>query len=212
MLPEKIQLVVDDLVRFHCQRIELDRVYLVMLAGGAARFNFLQMNAGKPCNVVVTKDGLIPVRDYYIYPVAKEAALRHGELSVATADLLHTKMCGVGKKGSDITLGEINIAARAEVLARLSDAGLAVDDTQTESPDLVTGILGEAVDQGTVDPAAKGPLPDTAVQIVIGDTVMSAPFRTPEEAEASEQYKAYKLLPEVATQGKLIWLRPVMEE
>lgn len=211
MLPEKIQLVIDDLVRFHCQNIKLDAVYLVMAAGGAARFNFLQMNAGKPCNVVLTREGLIPVRDFYIYPVAQEAKLRHGELSVATADLLHTKMCGVGKKGASITMGEINIAARAEVLARLTDAGLAVDDTKTDSPDLVTGILGEAVDAGSVDPAAKEPPPATAVQIVIGDTVMSEPYPTPEAAEASEQYKAYKLLPEVATQGKMIWLRPITE-
>jgi hypothetical protein len=211
MLPEQIQAVVDDLVRFHCQTIKPDKIYIVMLAGGAARFNWLQMNVSKPCNVIQTKAGLVPVRDHYIYPVAEGPKPRAGEVTVATADLLHTKMCAVGKKGADVTLGDIHVAARAEVLARLSDAGLSVDDTKTDSPDLVTGALGEAVDQGTVDPAAKEPLPATAVQIVVGDTVMSEPFRTPEEAERSEQYAALKLIPEVANGTNMIWLRPVQE-
>lgn len=209
MLPEQIQAVIADLVRFHCQAIRIDDVYLVMQAGGAARFNWLQMNAGKPCNIVQTRNGLVPVRDHFIYPVAK-AAPRAGEISVATADLLHTKMCGVGKKGSEITLGDIHIAARAEVLARLTDAGLVVDDA-APAPDLVTGILGAAVDQGTVDPAAKEPLPPTAVQIVVGETVMSEPFRTPEDAEKSDQYAALKLLPAVVAGTEMIWLRPVGE-
>lgn len=206
MLPEQIQAVINDLVRFHCQTIRIDDVYIVMQAGGAARFNWLQMNAGKPCNIVQTRNGLVPVRDHFIYPVAK-AAPRAGEISVATADLLHTKMCGAGKKGSEITLGDIHVAARAEVLARLSDSGIVVEDTAT--PDLVTGILGAAVDQGTVDPAAKEPLPATAVQIVVGETVMSDPFRTPEDAERSDAYAALKLLPAVVAGTELIWLRPV---
>jgi len=207
MLPEKIQAVVDDLVRFYCRSIAVDKVYLVVTAGGAARFNWLQMNAGKPCNVVLQKSGvMVPIRDYHIYGVADTP--RVGEITVPTADLLHTKMCGSGKKGGDVTLGEIHIAARAEVLGRLTDAGFVTEDT-TDAPDLVTGVLGEAVAPGVTDPVAKEPLPATAVQIVVGETVMSDPFRTPKEAEASEQYAALRQLPTVVAGTELIWLRPV---
>jgi hypothetical protein len=207
MLPEQIQAVIDDLVRFHCQTIKMDQVYLVVLPGGSARFNYLQMTAGKSCNVISTRNEPIPVRDHHIYVVAQGPQPKQGELTVVIADLLHTKMCGVGKKGADITLGEIHAAARAEVLARLTDAGASVD--RTDSPDLVVGVLGEAVNEGTTDPAAKEPLPATAVQIVVGDTVMSEPFRTPEAAEVSSQYEALKLLPEVVSGTKMIWLRPL---
>lgn len=211
MLPDKVQLVVDDLVRFHCRNIEIDAIYVVVQAGGAARFNWLQMNSAKPCNVVPTKDGLIPIRDHYIYAVAKSGKPRVGEVTVATADLLHTKMCATGKKGADITLGEVHTAARAEVLARLTDAGVMVDDTKTDTPDLVDGILGQAVDPDTVDPSAKLPLPLSAVQIVVGDTIMSEPFRTEKEAQESAQYAAYGSLPEVVDGSKMLWLRPLSD-
>lgn len=211
MLPEKVQAVVDDLVAFHCRNIKPDQIYLVVLQGGAARFNWLQMQTGAPCNVIPTAKGPIPIRDYHIYAVAPGKP-RAGEIDVATADLLHSKMCAAGKKGAEVTLGDIHTAARAEVLARLTDAGLVVDPEVTKSPDLVQGTLGSMVDEGTVDPAAKEPLPaDTAVQIVVGDQVMSDPFRTAKEAEESAQYQAYLALPEVRSGQKLIWLRPINE-
>ena len=209
MSPEKLQEVITDLVRFHCQAIKPDDVYVVVLRGGAARFNYLQMSSGKPCNVVPGRDGPIPVRDFYIYPVAKGPQPRNGEITVATADLLHTKMCGVGKKGSEITLGDIHVAARAEVLARLTDAGV-ITDVGPDS-DLVTANLGEAVKSDSVEPEAKEPLPATAVQIVVGETVMSDPFRTPKEAEESSQYAALQLLPEVQAGTAMLWLRPLVE-
>jgi hypothetical protein len=199
--------------RFYLDMVKAnpDHAYVVMYPEGATRWNFQRISAKQPINVVGTgKGGLLPVRDCHIYRVIDrepgEEPNQPDAVTTEVAQMLHRTMCGLAKLGSAVTLGEIQAAAEAQIKVRL-------DELESQKADIVPSMgAAEHPTEEQAKTQEDRELPRTAVQICIGDTVVSDPYDTPELAQASEEWATAHQLPEVVGQQAMVWLRPLFED
>ena len=186
-----------------------DKAFVVVFAEGGTRWNFQRMSSKQPIAVVGgARASLLPVRDFHIYRVVD---IKPGENpppdSVGTdiAQMIHRTMCGQAKLGRDVTLGEIEAAARAHVQVRLE----ALED---QKADIVHPTGAADRYEGMAPELEQAPLPKSAVQICVGDTVLSDPYPSPRAAKESEEWATANQLPEVVAGGSMVWLRPVHDD
>lgn len=202
------QKMVEEFRQFYFKAIKPDYAYVVVAPQGGTRFSMQRITAQYDVSVVSTASGgMVPLRDSHIYRVVEPGPDGNPGVPDAVveevAKIAHRSMCGVAKLGKDITLGEIGLAAEAQVLARSQDR---FHEAPMVSP------IGSAGRDNRPEMPGIDSLPLTAVQICIGDRVYSMPFETPEEAKASDEWFVASNLPEVVTGQAEVWLRDVHPE
>lgn len=202
MNQEQIQAGIDALVQFYTRTIDMKKVYVVIETGGAARFNHTRMVNNDDCNIIPHKGQRIPIRDHHIYEVVDDGKPREDCIETGYANAAHTLMAAKGKKGPDVTLGDVHAAARQLVLEKLDSAKTVFDIGED---DLIDHTLGTSGQHGVEE--TEDELPDTAVQLILGDEIVSDPFPNPGVAQQSTQFKAYSHLPDVINGDRMLWLR-----
>lgn len=192
--------LINDFLQFYVRWIKPDRAYVVITPSGGTRFVSQRIAAQQEVAVVGTSSGgRVPPRDCHIYAVDDPPPV--DGVSTDVGQILHRSMCGVAKLGDQITLGEIRTAAEAQVRARMADRF-------HQAP--VVAPVG-AASHGEAEDTPVEELPDTAVQICVGDRVFSRPYHTPQEAEVSEDWRTATSLPQVVIGQETVWLRKVKE-